>query len=175
MKNSISGKQLFSLILFSSLTVSPLWAHSGRTDSNGGHTNRSTGTYHTHGGSSRSSISAPVSTAARISYRTYTPTVARTTIRATNVQRSVGNATIAPKKSPIKIKPPVVRELRQWTSADGQFQIKARYQAYKLNAEYKGVVTLTREESDLLEIYSYQLSTSDRLYIKSITGSSTGL
>ena len=55
MKHKI-GYLLFSiLVLFSSLS----YGHGGRTDSNGGHYNRSTGVYHYHNGgySSRTTIS----------------------------------------------------------------------------------------------------------------------
>jgi len=44
-------KLILSIILFLSLTLYS-YGHSGRTDSNGGHYNRSTGEYHDHNGSS---------------------------------------------------------------------------------------------------------------------------
>jgi len=47
-------KLLFSIILFLMLSFSS-FGHSGRTDSDGGHYNRSTGEYHNHNGSSISS------------------------------------------------------------------------------------------------------------------------
>jgi hypothetical protein len=44
-------KLIFSIALIFLLIFS-LYGHSGRTDSNGGHYNRSTGEYHDHNGSS---------------------------------------------------------------------------------------------------------------------------
>jgi len=44
-------KLIFSIALIFSL-IFPSYGHSGRTDSNGGHYNRSTGEYHDHNGSS---------------------------------------------------------------------------------------------------------------------------
>jgi hypothetical protein len=45
-------KVLYLIILIVSINFSYAFAHSGRTDKNGGHYNRKTGQYHTHGGSS---------------------------------------------------------------------------------------------------------------------------
>jgi hypothetical protein len=45
------GAALFALVVIPSLC----FAHGGRTDSNGGHTNRSTGQYHFHSGPKSSS------------------------------------------------------------------------------------------------------------------------
>lgn len=39
---------LVGIFLFSLITSSPIYSHSGRTDSSGGHTNRKTGEYHYH-------------------------------------------------------------------------------------------------------------------------------
>lgn len=51
-------KQLTSLILLAVIITIPysfIEAHSGRTDSNGGHYNRKTGEYHYHNGGTKSS------------------------------------------------------------------------------------------------------------------------
>ncbi len=66
---------------FATITlVFPLYAHSGRTDSSGGHFNRRTGSYHTHGGGSSIS-STSSSPAPRVSYRTSARTSFNTTAR----------------------------------------------------------------------------------------------
>ena len=39
---------LVIFLLSSLITTSPIWSHSGRTDSSGGHYNRKTGVYHYH-------------------------------------------------------------------------------------------------------------------------------
>lgn len=38
------------IIIFLLVVINPIYAHPGRTDSNGGHNNRSTGEYHYHHG-----------------------------------------------------------------------------------------------------------------------------
>lgn len=70
------------------------YAHSGRTDSKGGHYNRKTGAYHYHGGggSSRSTANA----VPRTSYRTTTRTRARTGYRKT-IPAAAGVGTGKPK------------------------------------------------------------------------------
>ena len=46
---------LFIAVLMIVSAMTPVFAHSGRTDSNGGHWDHSTGTYHYHSGSSSNS------------------------------------------------------------------------------------------------------------------------
>ena len=44
-------RDFFGAVLFTSIVIPSLcFAHGGRTDTNGGHTNRSTGQYHFHSG-----------------------------------------------------------------------------------------------------------------------------
>lgn len=43
-------RKLISLLLLLSLLITPVFAHPGRTDENGGHWDRSTGEYHYHHG-----------------------------------------------------------------------------------------------------------------------------
>ena len=51
------------LVMLLILNCMDLYAHSGRTDSNGGHLNRETGTYHYHsGGTSKSRSSSSIGT-----------------------------------------------------------------------------------------------------------------
>ena len=45
-------KRIICLVLIFILVATSSYAHSGRTDSSGGHYNRKTGEYHYHGGSS---------------------------------------------------------------------------------------------------------------------------
>ena len=49
------GKKRFIITISNFIFYLSLFAHSGRTDSDGGHYNRSTGEYHNHNGSSISS------------------------------------------------------------------------------------------------------------------------
>jgi hypothetical protein len=51
--------------------ISILFAHSGRTDSNGGHYNRSTGQYHYHGGGYSKPKYTPTQTSYQCGKKTY--------------------------------------------------------------------------------------------------------
>ncbi len=67
------------------LNSSLVFAHSGRTDANGGHYNRSTGVYHYHNGGSSSSSSSTSSSSSSSSKSTSTNTTTAPKVRYINV------------------------------------------------------------------------------------------
>lgn len=170
--------------IFACLVIScseALHGHSGGLDSRGGHRNRSTGGYHYHRSSAASYI--PVrQPAVRVNYRTVPPTASRTQVRTTparagslNQEDAIKNLPSFSKNTRPVIKPPVTRELRTWTSADGKFQVEARFKSYMLNLESKGLVSIETTEGEILKVKSFDLSTLDRLYLRKIIGSKPGL
>ena len=155
--------------------------HSGGLDSRGGHRNRSTGGYHYHR-SSITSFSSVRQPAVRVNYRTVSPTTSRTQARTTptrsetfNSKDLIKNQPPVSKSAASTIKPPVTRELRIWTSADGKFQVEARFKSNMLNHESKGLVSIETTEGEPLKVRSFDLSTLDRLYIRKIIGAKPGL
>ena len=153
-----------------------LHGHGGGLDSSGGHRNRSTGGYHYHRSSAASYI--PVrQPAVRVNYRTIAPTKSRTQVRTVPARSGNLDQDDVIKNLPSfpKITKPVVRKLRTWTSADGNFKVEARFKSYMLNVESKGLVSIETTEGNLLKVKSLDFSTSDRQYLRTIIGSKPGL
>ena len=94
--------QIFIVTAFVVATSLTLYAHSGRTDSSGGHTNRSTGQYHYHNSGSGSTAPKPSTPAYT---PTYTPPVAPQT------------QDISPAPTPVQTVKPVVITENHWQVA----------------------------------------------------------
>lgn len=64
------------LAVFMVILSTPVFAHSGRTDGSGCHTNRKTGDYHCHGGGSKAEAKTESRTSARTHARGQSPSAA---------------------------------------------------------------------------------------------------
>ena len=87
-------KKIITAIIFALLTFAlsiEVFAHPGRTDSNGGHYNRKTGEYHYHngGGSSSSSYSGSSSGGSSSSYSNVPKTVYASKVNISNAPESI--------------------------------------------------------------------------------------
>ncbi len=78
-------KVLAIITIAVTLNSSIAFAHSGRTDSNGGHYNRKTGEYHYHNGGSATKSSLSSTSSSSKSTSTSTKTAAKSSVRYTNL------------------------------------------------------------------------------------------
>ncbi len=160
------NKFILAVVLF---TIVPCFtfAHSGRTDSRGGHHDRKNGGYHYHNGGSSSGSSSTQSTGynpyyssrqARYTAKRDAKTESRTTARTSSKK----DVSILAQKVKHKSTPaPILEDFRVWRTADEQFEVTARYRYFS-----QGKVAIERKDnSKVIKVKLDILSSKDKEYV----------